>query len=419
MTIAVPQMVRKGHAHQLVLGDIPHETLRGDVLRLRQIYVNIISNAVKYTNEHGEIILTIDEQTEGDMCRLLFTCQDNGIGMTQDFLNRIFIPFERVNNAQVARIEGTGLGMSIVKKIIDAMNGEIDITSQPGQGTTVRISIPLPWEAESIQTSALDGQKLLILEADSTIRLRYAQIFEKTDIRCVMAKSAGEAVSLMTEAEFTQSPFSLLIIGRKLADNSTYSDAAAYFSKACPHLPIVLVSDARWEEIEYQARRCGISGFIPLPFFRKSLLNGLNHFMTEQHGPVQNTACPDLSGRRILLVEDNMINREIAKEILSVTGAGIDTAENGREAVETYTAAADGSYNLILMDIQMPVMDGYEATGRIRSSGKSDAASVPIYAMTANTFAEDIARARDAGMNGHISKPIDTVALMQLLRKLL
>ena len=182
-------------------------------------------------------------------------------------------------------------------------------------------------------------------------------------------------------------------------------------------MPIVLVSEDNWPEIEYRAERCGVRSFVPVPFFRQTLEKALAGVTADQNGPAGSSEFPDLTGRRLLLAEDNPVNREIALEILGMTGAEVDAAEDGAEAVRLYEAAEPGTYSVILMDVQMPVMNGYEATGRIRSSGRADAGSVPVYAMTANTFAEDVARAKEAGMNGHIAKPIDINALMQVLRR--
>ena len=196
-------------------------------------------------------------------------------------------------------------------------------------------------------------------------------------------------------------------------------ELASYLHKAKSELTLVLVSDLDWGEIEYRANRSGISAFIPIPFFRKSLINGLAHALESSDTGTVSSAVPDLTGKRILLAEDNDINREIACEILSATKVSVDCAANGQEAVDLFLGSAVGTYDLILMDIQMPVMDGYAAVARIRGEAREDAQTIPIFAMTANAFAEDIARARAGGMNGHIAKPIDINLLMQTLRQAL
>ena len=207
------------------------------------------------------------------------------------------------------------------------------------------------------------------------------------------------------------------VIGQSLSEAGDRLDVAAYLSKAARNLPLVLAGEDNWPDIEYHAERCGIRSFIPVPFFRQTLEESLAAAVSDGGGEGGGSEFPDLTGRRLLLAEDNLINREIALEILGMTGAEVDAAENGEEAVRLFELSEPGTYSLILMDVQMPVMNGYEATGKIRALSRSDAGSVPIYAMTANTFAEDVARAREAGMNGHIAKPIDINALMQVLRQ--
>ena len=416
MAIVRPLFEQRGHKYRLSLRGIEAEQLYGDPLRPRQIYVNIISNAVKYTPEGGNIEIAFSERIEGGKCELIFECRDDGIGMTAEFLKRIYEPFERVNSASISQIEGTGLGMSIVKRLIDAMGGHIEIESAPGAGTRVLIGIPLEIEAISVDASALVGSRWLIIEADEDLRRRYQRYLGEFKIPYAMCGTATEALEALTDAGVSGRGFTGVIIGRAQAGEGDVFEIAAYIGKAWPGLPIVLVSDHNWDDIEYRANRSGIRSFIPLPFFRKSLINGLNAAMARGDGEAGNAAGPDLSGRRILLVEDNLINREIARELLGATGAEIETAEDGRQAVDMFMAGEPGRYDVIFMDVQMPVMDGYAATRAIRASGRADAGSIPIYAMTANTFAEDVARSHAAGMNGLIAKPIDIKALMQVLR---
>ena len=418
MTIIRPQMEEKHHTWQLTAEHIEAESFYGDALRLRQVYVNIISNAVKYTGEGGHIAISVSEKLMGQKCLLIFRCQDDGIGMSEEFLKRIFEPFERVNSSTISRIEGTGLGMSIVKKIVDAMEGTVRIESQPGAGTAVTIAIPMQYEQEQVNAAALAGKQLLIIEADEKLRAAYERYLKEYGIRRTIVSSASEALAALTDASFRGEEYAAAVIGKARENSGSLFDIAGYLHKSYPALALILISDDDWSRIEYHASRSGISRFIPLPFFRKSLINGLNQALQGDAAAGGAPLCPDLTGRRILLVEDNLINREIAREILGATNAEIDAAEDGKQAVERFEGAPEGWYSLVLMDVQMPVMDGYAATRAIRASGRRDALSVPIYAMTANTFAEDIARAREAGMNGHIAKPIDINALMQVLRQL-
>lgn len=417
LTIIRPQIVKKNHTFTFSVGDVPEEVLCGDPMRIKQIYVNIINNAIKYTNDGGKIEVTVTEEPEKDGCTLCLSCADNGIGMSPDFLDRIFNPFERVSSSTISRVEGTGLGMSIVKKLIDAMGGTIRIESELGAGTTVTVRIPLRIVNLPLQTEALAGKRVLIIEADEEQQDIFRRYLSGSGVDHLIIKSSSEAIQALTDADYRQKAFHAVILGKKDEGFGFVFDTASYLSQSFPHLALILIGDYDWEEIEYRANRCGIRHFLPLPVFRKTLLNELNATLSSAKEEEQAFGSPDLSGRHILLVEDNIINREIALELLSMTNASVDTAENGQQAVEAYESAGEGYYDLILMDIQMPVMDGYAATHAIRSSKRSDSARIRIIAMTANTFAEDVARAKDAGMDGHLAKPIDIPLLMQMLRQ--
>ncbi len=419
ITIIVrPLADQKHHTWQLIADDIEKESFYGDPLRLRQVIVNIVNNSIKYTEDGGCVTLRVSEKLDGDLCRLIFVCEDNGVGMSQEFLKRVFEPFERVQNSTASRIEGTGLGMSIVKKLVDAMGGEVNVKSALGVGTTVMVSVPLPYDRVQPDGGPLRGRQILIIEADEKLRTLYGRYLNDLEAKPVLVGNAAEALSALTEAAYRGEDFALAVIGSKQSDGSRALDVAAYLHRAHPQLPLLLANEEKWERIEYEANRCGVRRFLALPFFRKSLTAGLLAALEEEGESSGGPGVPDLTGKRILLVEDNPINTEIAREILSMTNAEIETAENGQLAVDRYTDAEAGYYQLILMDVQMPVMDGYAATRAIRASGQPDASQIPIYAMTANTFAEDVARAAAAGMNGHIAKPIDIQALMQVLRTL-
>ena len=416
LAIVRPQAQGKGHHFVFRTENIAVEGLYGDALRLRQIMVNIINNSIKYTNEGGEISVTVSEEIREDLCYFRFVCSDNGAGMSEDFLKKIFDPFERASSSTMSGIEGTGLGMSIVQKLVKVMNGEILIDSRLQEGTTVTITIPMRYERLKISADALKGKRFLIIEADRQLQETYRRYLSEFSVDCHIVEDSSEAVSAFSDEEFKGEHYDALIIGRQIGPDGSIYDIASYFNKADSGLKIILISDDSWDEIEYRATRSGISRFIPLPVFRKTLINSLNEAL-DPHSEGAGTSAVDLSGKHILLVEDNMINREIAKEILRTTNAAIDTAENGKEGVETYLSSKENYYDIILMDIQMPVMDGYEAARQIRSSGREDANKVRIYAMTANTFVEDIARAKEAGMDGHIAKPIDVSRLMNTLKQ--
>ena len=414
LTIVKPQATDKKHNLTVDISNIIYEGLVGDALRLRQIFLNIINNSIKYTNEGGNINISFREELKDDKVLLIFQCQDNGIGMSPEFLNKLFTPFERANTTTISKIEGTGLGMSIVKRLIDKMNGVIEVNSELGKGTDITISIPLSYENISINTAALKDRSLLIIEANHQEIEKYDRYLDEFGIKHEIVSSTTDAIAALTDAEFHNEHYDAVIFGKEFGNSNNMFDAAEYISKN-HQLPIILISDHDFSSIEYRATRSGIVQFIPTPFFRKSLINGLNTAF-EKTSEESHSATPDLSGKNILLVEDNTINRMIANEILKATNANIENAENGQEAVNMYLAKPENYYSIILMDIQMPVLDGYGATRQIRTSGRKDASVIAIYAMTANTFAEDIAKAREAGMDGHIAKPIDIKKLMQTLK---
>ena len=413
-----PLIERRKQSWKLELQDIEIEQFYGDALRIKQVYANIITNAIKYTKDGGSITVTISEKVDESSCLLSFICRDNGIGMSKDFLSRIFLPFERVNNSTVSKIEGAGLGMSIVKSLVEAMSGTIAVDSEVGVGTEVRVEIPLRFETMEVETENLTGKRILVMESDAKLTERYSEIFDQFDLSYEIVPSAARAVSSITEADFSGKGFDIAIIGCVLENSGSVTDVSGYLHKIKPDLSMVLVSDADWEEIEYRAMRSGIQMFIPTPFFRKSLINGLNRVAGQSKGGQDDLSMPDLADKHILLVEDNMINQMIALEILQSTKAKIDTAEDGKQAVKAFEDSEIGYYDIIFMDIQMPIMDGYEAASLIRASNREDSKKIPIYAMTANTFAEDIAKARSCGMDGHIAKPIDINNVMQVLRYL-
>lgn len=418
--IVRPQAAQKNQELQLKIGRIDEEQLLGDPLRLRQILVNIINNAVKYTPEGGLIQIAFSQQPDAkpDSVRVDFSCRDNGIGMSREFLERIFLPFERVQNAAVSRIEGTGLGMSIVKNLVDSMGGQIVVDSAEEKGTLVNISIPLLLSPRRNRGLLLPkGQTILVAERQDILAGQLVSCLQGAGLEPVWKDVGMDVVAWMTEAKYEEKMPCALILGQELEDMPVLEVASHVRQLAGPEFPILLVSEEDWGQLEYRATRAGISAFVPCPLFPSRLLGALSGLVDGEDEQISAELDADFSGQHILLVEDNELNREIAVELLSVTGVQVEEAENGVQAVEKFTASPEGWYSLILMDVQMPVMDGYEATRRIRKLDRADAAEIWIIAMTANAFVEDIRLARDAGMNEHLSKPVDPDRLRDMLRR--
>ncbi|MDE6261280.1 MAG: response regulator [Oscillospiraceae bacterium] len=422
--IVGPQAAQKRQALHTDIGDIFEENLVGDPLRLRQILVNIIGNAVKYTQEEGEIRIRFTQRTApdrkgGPAVWLDFSCQDNGIGMSQEFLKRIFLPFERVRNTTISKIEGTGLGMSIVKKLVDSMGGDITVESQEGVGSRFRVSLPFSVSPISHKELALPvGQTVLVAEPRDDRAGQVMTYLRDAGLEPIRLTRGVEAVTRLTEAQYENHMPCALLLGHELADMSPLDAAAHVRQLAGSAFPILLVSEDDWAQIEYRAVRAGISAFVPCPLFRSRLLETLSSLTAGQGQPEQapSGGAVDYSQHHVLLVEDNELNQEIALELLGMTGVQTDVAGDGTQAVEMFQNSPEGWYEIILMDIQMPVMNGYDATRAIRKLPRPDAESVWIVAMTANAFMEDMRLSREAGMNEHISKPVDVDRLTEILR---
>ena len=428
--IVRPQALQKNHDLQIEIGDIYEDNLMGDTLRLRQVIVNIVGNAIKYTLYNGKIFVKfsqyIEEDLEGNQNSgqekrkiwLDFLCEDNGIGMSPEFLERIFVPFERVNNSTTQKIEGTGLGMSIVKNLIDRMGGRIQVESTEGEGSRFRVEIPMRAAVrDRRKLEILAGNTVLIAESREKEARQIEEFLREEAVTPVRVKSGRSAVTWLTQAQTADRMPCAMVLEQELADMPALDLASHVRQSAGQRFPLLLVSEEDWAQIEYRARRAGINGFVPCPLFRSKLLKTLADMIIRNKGDMeeQEERIEDYSGRHVLLVEDNELNLEIAMEMLSLTGVQVETAENGARAVEIFENSPENHFDLILMDVQMPVMNGYEAVKRIRRLSRKDAESIWIVAMTANAFVEDIRASREAGMNEHLSKPIDVKRLKDIL----
>ena len=414
-----PQAERKGQAFHVQIGDILAENLVGDPLRLRQIIVNIVGNAVKYTSDGGNIQVDFAQRpgTEGKVW-LDFVCRDTGVGMSPEFLEKIFLPFERVQTTANQQIEGTGLGMSIVKKLVDGMGGDIAVESQEGKGSCFTVHLPLSISALGNGAPALPvGHAVLVAESEDKSAHQISEYLSRAGLIPVHLESGRKIVTRLTQAQFEEQMPCALLLGHKLADMSPLGLAAHVRQLAGPDFPILLVTESDWPQMEYRAVRAGVNAFVPCPLFPSRLLDTLSS-LTSQAADTQplNNEEQDYSQNRVLLVEDNELNLEIALELLSMTGVQVEVAMDGVQAVEKFQTSPEGWFDLIFMDVQMPLMNGYEATRRIRKLSRPDAQSIWIVAMTANAFMEDVQQAKNSGMNEHISKPVDVDRLYEILR---
>ena len=401
--------------------DVENEDIITDPLRLNQILLNILSNAIKFTPTGGTISIRIAQKNgapKGRGC-YEFRIKDNGIGMSEEFQKHIFEAFSREESSTVSGIQGTGLGMSITKNIVDMMGGTIAIESEPGKGSEFIVDLCFALSGQRVeprQLPQLEGLRALVADDDTDTCLSVSTMLSKIGMRPEWTISGKEAVIRTKYAVEQGDEFSVYIIDWLIPDMNGIEIVRQIRKVIGNRCPIIILTAYDWADIEDEARAAGVTAFCEKPLFLSELRRVLAEpFRAEPASePAQPTAA-DLKGKKLLLVEDNELNREIALEILKEAGFVVDTAEDGAVAVQKIKQAAPGQYDLILMDIQMPNLDGYEATRQIRALPDAEKASIPIFAMTANAFEEDRQNALAAGMNGHIAKPLDVPHLLRVL----
>ncbi len=407
--------------------DVTDEDVYCDKTRLNQILLNLLSNAIKFTPAGGTVSVRV-RQLAGKVrgCgQYEFRIKDNGIGMSPEFAQKIFQPFERERTSTVSRIQGTGLGMAITKNIVDMMGGTIGVQTAQGKGTEFIICLPMRAQAEHRpveKITELEGLKALVVDDDFNTCDSVTKMLVKVGMRAEWTLSGKEAVLRARQSIEMSDVYHAYIIDWRLPDMNGI-EVTRQIRSLHDDTPIIILTAYDWSDIEVEAKAAGVTAFCSKPMFmsdlRETLMNALGQKQTDAAQEFLPQKDADFKGRHILLVEDNELNREIAQEILREYGFRVDTAENGAVAVEKVSTAVPGSYNLVLMDVQMPVMDGYTATRKIRALEDPARAKLPILAMTANAFDEDRRRAMESGMNGFLSKPIVISDLVQELHKIL
>lgn len=425
--IVMMQSEIKGKQHKLDIHvvDLQHEIVTGDTQRIKQVLMNILSNAIKYTPEGGRILIQINElPKQGGMALYEFIFEDNGRGMTPEFLKKIFQPFERADDHAISGIQGTGLGMAISHKIVEMMGGEIKVESEYGKGSRFTIYMPLQIQNElQIEKINKENLSVLVVDDDRLACQSTCNCLEEIGVSSDWVCSGNEAIIAAKKRQDENNGYYAIIMDLKMPGMNGIETTRRIRASVGMDIPIIILSAYDIEEYEAEAKDAGASGFITKPLFKSKLLHILRRFAEKDVTQPQITPIrlsdADYSGKRILLVEDNDSNREIAEEIIGSTGACIESAINGLDAVEKVNHSIEGYYQMILMDIQMPIMDGYEATRQIRALAREDIKEMPIIAMTANAFSEDVTNAIKAGMNHHLAKPIDISALMSILSKYL
>lgn len=417
-----PQIQEQGQNFEVSLSEVDEEELNGDAMRLNQILINLLSNAVKFTPRGGSIRLDIRQVHKNrNNVRFRFIIRDTGIGMSEEFISRLYMPFEQATASTASKFGGTGLGMAITQNLVSLLGGMISVKSKEGRGTEFTVELPfgLSGRQTSRELSALDPLKVLVVDDDPGTCEHASLLLGWMGLRARWVLAGKEAVDLILRARECGDDYDVCLIDWQMPDMDGVETARRIRREVGPDTLIIIISAYDWSPIEREAREAGVNAFINKPFFASTLHDTLlsitRHAPAKAEVSVPNRREYDFSGRRILLVEDNEFNREVAKEFLEMTGAAVECAGDGREALEKFTSSEPGHYALILMDVQMPVMSGYEATRAIRASDHAEAETIHILAMTANAFSEDIAAAVAAGMNGHLAKPIDVAALYRLI----
>lgn len=411
-----PQIQVKNQNFDVRIENIETEEIICDGVRFNQVLLNLLTNAVKYTPEGGTIELHISEtdSPKGDeYVQIHIYVKDNGIGMSEEFIQKLYESYTRADNERVYKTEGAGLGMSIVKCILDAMNGEIEVQSELDKGTTFHITLDMEKALINETDMQLPACSVLVVDDDAELCRTTVQTLDSMGIHAECTLTGESALEMLQENEYK-----VVILDWKLPGINGIQTATKIRSKHGNELPIILISAYDWSDFEKDAKNSGINSFISKPLFKSTLYYGLKKYMDDESISVESTShTAGLYGRRILLAEDNDLNWEVAKEILSELNLELEWAENGKICLEKFENSEVGYYDAILMDLRMPIMNGYEATTEIRKLDRPDAKNIPIIAMTADAFTEDINRCLETGMNAHTAKPINIKELEMLLQK--
>ena len=413
----------KGLAFEIVISGFKDELLLGDSMRVNQILLNLLSNAIKFTPKGGSVRLEIRMlRSASDKIWLRFIVKDSGIGMKKEFLEHLYEPFEQADNGIARKYGGTGLGMAITKNLVAIMDGTIEVESQEGAGTTFMVDLPFGVSKVDKKTAAdMEEMRVLVVDDDNDTCEHAAVLLKGMGVNVDWALNGFEAIEKVRSAcEDDGRCYDVCFIDWCMPELDGIETARRMRSYVGPDVLIIIISAYDWSGIEEQAKAAGVNAFIAKPFFASNLYNML---LTVSRKPelgfsaVGNKETYDFGGKKVLLVEDNELNMEIASELLKFVNLQVEHAENGKVAVDIFRNSKEKEYALIFMDIQMPLMNGYDAARCIRSSEHPAAGTIPIIAMTANAFTDDVQAAFDAGMNGHLAKPIDVEALYKTIAR--
>lgn len=423
-TMIRPQAKAKDQTFEMFTNSLTYEHLLGDKVRINQILINILSNAVKYTQTGGRIEMRVEElpQVDENYSRIQFTIRDNGQGMSEEYQRVIFDPFTREQSTALNKIQGTGLGMAITKSLVDLMGGKIRVESKSGRGSTFTVELELRIQKQEADPAFWEKHgigRMIVADDDEDICRDIVRKMSRTGVVTHYATSGKKAVEMMRAAREEGEPYDLMLLDWKMPDLDGMETARLIRKHYSPKIPILLFTAYDWADIEKEALEVGIEHFLPKPFFMSNFKSAIQRMMGTQKSALSGGGKSVVDKKRIMVVDDIEVNRMILVKILTSLGAVCDTAEDGREAVEKFEASRPGEYDIILMDVQMPVMNGYEATRTIRAGTHPSAQSVAIIAMTANAFVDDIRSALESGMDAHVPKPIVLDQLKRTIQEVL
>lgn len=421
MNLSQPMIKEKKIDFSFRVSRFEKEYLYADQLRINQIYINILSNAIKYTEPNGRIIVDMsEEESQKPGCvKLTYRVEDNGIGMSPEFLANLYQPFSRQTDSRVNRIQGSGLGLAITKKMVDLMEGNIDCQSEQGKGTTFTVTLDLPIAEQQKVELKLNPMDVLIVDDDEVLIETASETLESLGLHVDKARNGTEAIEMIKNRKEANNDYSVAIIDLKMPDMDGVETIRRIRTDAKSSVPTLLISAYDLTDIEKKAKEAGASGFLSKPIFRSTIYDKINEILGIEAESVESeNEYSDLEGLNILVTEDNDINWEIISTLLSMYGINTERAENGRICVDKIKEAEKDKYMLIFMDIQMPEMNGLDATRAIRSLSNHWAKNIPIIAMTADAFSENITECLETGMNGHIAKPIDIKLVLKEIRRI-
>ncbi|MCQ2409193.1 MAG: response regulator [Clostridia bacterium] len=423
-TILQSSITAKSQELYIDTSNVVDEDIIIDKLRLNQVLLNVVSNAIKYTPNGGIIAIRVIQKAcdRSGYAHYEFRIKDNGIGMSEEFKNHIFESFTRERTSTVSGIEGTGLGMAITKNIVDLMGGTIEVNSSKGKGSEFIVNIECRLSGEKVVVGPvpeLVGNRALVVDDDVDTCINVSKMLRDVGMRSDWTTSGKESVLRAKDAYESKDEFKVYIIDWQLPDLNGIETVRRIRKVIGNSVPIIIMTAYDWSDIEDEAREAGVTAFVSKPIFLSELRDVLVNPYRAEEMPEKLTGDEDFTGRKILLVEDNELNQEIAKEILTEAGFEVDVASDGDISIEKVRYMTEGQYDIVLMDIQMPRMDGYTATRQIRTLDNPVASTIPIIAMTANAFEEDKRKAFESGMNGFVTKPIDVSKLISVIKEFL